>query len=95
MSRPPSTWRLLNLPCQGMARLASESLDRELILRERMALRLHLLYCAACRRYERQLRLLRFAMRRLATRLETDQPLPGPALPVEVRERIKRALREG
>jgi hypothetical protein len=94
MSRPPSIWRLLNLPCQGMARLASETLDRKLIPRERMALRLHLLYCTACRRYERQLRLLQLAMSRLARRLETDQPLPGPALPDEVRERIKRALKE-
>jgi hypothetical protein len=94
MSRVLSIWHLLNLPCQGMARLASESQDRDLALRERIALRLHLLYCAACRRYERQLRLLRCAMRRLATRLETDQAIPVPALPDEVRERIKRALRE-
>jgi hypothetical protein len=95
MSRVPSIWHLLNLPCQGMARLASESLDRDLVLRERVALRLHLLYCAACRRYERQLRLLRCAMQRLAKRLETDQPISAPLLPDEVRERIKRALKEG
>jgi hypothetical protein len=94
MSRVPSLWRLLNLPCQGMARLASESFDRDLILRERVTLRLHLAYCAPCRHYEGQLQLLRCAMRRLASRLESDQPLPGPGLPEEVRERIKRALKE-
>jgi predicted anti-sigma-YlaC factor YlaD len=93
MSRLQSLWHLLNLPCEGMSRLASESLDRELGRTERIALRSHLLYCVACRRYARQIRLLRTVLRRLAERLETNQPLPGPGLTDEMRERIKRTLR--
>jgi hypothetical protein len=88
-------WRLLNLPCEGMTRLASESLDRELGSLERSALRLHVLYCAACRRYVQQIALLRCSLRRLVARLETDDVLPGPDLPEDVRERIKRALGRG
>ena len=41
MSRPRSFWNLLNLPCEGMARLASDSLDRDLTRLERVALRSH------------------------------------------------------
>lgn len=94
MNRAKELWRILNLPCEGMARLASESLDRDLSRLERFPLRLHLIYCAACRRYLRQLRVLRDVMRRLATSLETGEPLPGPSLPREVRERIQDALRK-
>jgi hypothetical protein len=94
MSRLRTVWRLLNLPCREMSRLASESLDRDLGRLERAALRTHLLCCAACRRYLRQIVLVRRALRRLTSRLEDDQALPGPGLPDDVRARIKRALGE-
>ena len=92
MGRLRDVWRLLNLPCRGMNRLASESLDRDLGRAERIALRSHLLYCTPCRRYFRQIRRLGQALRRFADRLETAEPLPGPALPADIRERIKRRL---
>ena len=94
MSRPADLWRLLNLRCDGMTRLASESLDRDLTCLERLALRTHLLYCSACRRYTRQITLLRDAMRRLLGRLESGEPLPGPVLPDDLRERMKSVLRK-
>jgi predicted anti-sigma-YlaC factor YlaD len=93
MIRAPRIWHLLNLPCEEMARLLSESLDRDLSRLERFALKSHLLYCAACRRYARQLKEVRHALARLASRLETDDPLPGPGLPDDVRERITQALK--
>jgi len=93
MNRLQNIWHLLNLPCDGMTRLASESLDRDLNRLERVALRSHLLYCAGCRRYRRQLKLVKSALKRLATRLETDDPLPGPGLPADLRERIKGLLK--
>jgi predicted anti-sigma-YlaC factor YlaD len=93
MNRLRAIWRLLNMPCEGMSRLSSESLDRELGRLERFALRSHLLYCTACRRYRRQLELLRCAMRRLASDAESGDNSPGPGLPVDVRERIKQALK--
>lgn len=94
MSRLKVTWRFLNLPCREMTRLASEALDRDLGRTERFALRSHLLYCAACRRYARQIATLRSALRRLASHLEIEQPLPGPGLPADVRDRIKRAMED-
>jgi hypothetical protein len=93
MSRLKMLWHLLNLPCEGMCRLASESLDRDLGVVGWVALRSHLLYCAACCRFRRQIKLQRCAMRRLPRHMEDGEPLPGTGLPDEVRERIKRALR--
>jgi hypothetical protein len=95
MSLTADVWRLLNLPCDGMTRLASESLDRDLSRLERLALRSHLIYCSGCRQYARQVRLLSVAMRQLFARLESGEPLPGAGMPEDVRERIKHALREG
>ena len=93
MSRLKAFWRLLNLPCQGMCRLASESLDHDLGRLGRFALRSHLLYCTSCRRFERQIRFLRFPMRRFPGHVEDGEPLPGIDLPDEVRERIRLALK--
>jgi predicted anti-sigma-YlaC factor YlaD len=93
MSRWRGLWHLLNLPCEGMTRLASESLDRDLTRLERFALESHLLYCVACRRYARQLQVVRRALARLVSRLQTDDPLSGPGLPDVAREKIKQTLK--
>jgi len=92
MSRLRAAWRFVNLPCCEFSRLASEELDRDLDLLQRIALRSHLLYCLACRRNARQTALLRAALRKFARRLESGHELPGPGLPDDIRERIKRAL---
>jgi hypothetical protein len=93
VNRLKECWHLLKLPCEGMSRLASESLDRELTRPERAALKMHTLYCSACRRYLRQLKLINRAVRQLAARLERDDALPGADLPDDIREAIKRSLR--
>lgn len=51
--------------CKEVHRLVSEGMDRELSLVERTRMRLHLLVCAACTRFNGQMDLLRRAMRSL------------------------------
>lgn len=51
--------------CREIHRLTSESLDRELSLVERARTHVHLLVCTACRNFDRQMQLIRRAMRRL------------------------------
>ena len=93
MSRLKTIWRLLNLPCEGMTRLASESLDRDLAAwsgspcgrtcstaSPAAAICARSSSCGA-------------PCGGSPTHLETDEPLPGPGLPDDVRERIKRALK--
>ena len=78
------------LTCKDASRLISEGQERHLRLRERWGLRLHLWLCVNCRRFERQIHLLRRALRKLARRAETDTQ--GPDLSPEARERILAAL---
>ena len=51
------------LSCHDATRMMSEAQERRLGVLERVSLRLHLAICAACRRFDRQLPLLRRAMR--------------------------------
>jgi hypothetical protein len=71
-----------------MVPLMSESLDRQLSIRERLRLRLHLLVCVWCVRYLQQIKLLR--------RLSRDRPLAtgelSASLTVETQERIAKSL---
>lgn len=59
--------------CKEAAELASRALDTRLSWRATVQLRLHLVICAACRRYSAQLRIMRTAMRRLADKVGVDE----------------------
>ncbi len=54
------------LSCREVTRRASDYLDRELSLRQQLAIRLHLLLCASCRRLVHRLRLVAATLARLA-----------------------------
>lgn len=85
-------WLIKNTsPCQHVAELQSQALDRRLSWRERLDLRLHYLICLWCKRYEAQLRLLRRAVRRHA-HAERCAEAGGPALSTTARARIQQAL---
>lgn len=59
--------------CKEVHRLVSEGLDRNLSLIERARMRMHLLVCRACQNFERQMNLIRAAMRQI------EVPLDDPA----------------
>ena len=52
------------LSCRQATELMSQEQDRRLGLGERVALRLHVLICAGCNNYRRQMQVLREACRR-------------------------------
>ena len=77
--------------CREASRLQSDALDRPLSRFQRLGLRIHLVLCRWCRRYGKQIRLVRQAVR--------DQPegmneASTQTLAPQVRERIKRILRD-
>lgn len=83
------------LTCKDASHLISERQERALGFRERWALRLHLWICASCRRFERQIALLRQVLRLLGRRAEVglgDVALAAADLAPEARERIRQAL---
>ncbi len=81
------------LTCKDASHLLSEGQERPLGLQERWGLRLHLWMCVSCRRFERQLAMIRQAMRSLRGRAAAEAPDAG--LTPEAQERIRRALVEG
>ncbi len=54
---------LLFMPCNGVSGLVSESFDRDLTPLERVAVRSHRVYCAACRRYGKHIQAIRTMLR--------------------------------
>lgn len=59
--------------CKQITRLVSESMDRELTFAERLRMRFHLLMCAGCTNFAKQMKLLRAAARRFAGRQLPDE----------------------
>jgi hypothetical protein len=76
------------LSCHDVTQLLSESMDRSLPIGKRIGVRLHLLMCKFCARYERQLLLIRETARRLVATVEA----PGETLSEEAKERIRKSV---
>jgi hypothetical protein len=70
--------------CHDMTRLISESMERPLPLRKRLAMRAHYLICVWCERYRDQLKFMRKALR--------SCPERENRLSLDARKRLKRAL---
>jgi hypothetical protein len=86
-------WLLRTLqPCQAILPVMSESLERRLGLVERIKLRLHLLLCAWCARYLKQIELLRQAVSQIEFTSAEDKA-DYPKLTDEARQRISESLR--
>ncbi len=77
------------ISCRKATELVSKALDAPLSRRERLALRLHLWLCHRCRRYQRQLHLLR----RMVSRTSLEDWLPKAKLSPQARRRILKRLR--
>jgi predicted anti-sigma-YlaC factor YlaD len=57
------------IDCKHNTELLSQSYDRPITLRERIAMRMHLMMCRGCRNFEKQLTFLRKAARELPRKL--------------------------
>jgi len=80
-------------PCQEMVPLMSESLERRLGVLEQLQLKLHLMVCAWCARYLKQIKFLRQLVRQRTFAAATDTASPL-ALSVEARQRICRSMKD-
>ena len=75
--------RVLKMPCREHVVLLSRQLDTPLSRGEAFGLRLHILYCAGCRRFREHLRHLQSLGQTLAQQAQIE-----PGLPADVRERL-------
>lgn len=77
--------------CRDVSELVSQSMDQRLPLTKRMTIRLHVSMCSLCRRYEKQLRLLREGARHFA---DPEENTAQSSLSPEAAERLKKALED-
>ncbi len=77
--------------CRQVSRLQSRLLDESLAAHTRLGMKGHLLYCTWCRRYGRQLNLLRRSFRGDVEQLTNAAKF---SLPPEVRQKMKDFLRK-
>jgi predicted anti-sigma-YlaC factor YlaD len=77
------------LSCKQTSLLVSQSLDRRLRWRERMAVRMHLWICVYCRRFTQQLALIRRMMQPWQDQATAQSEV---ALSQAARERIAQQL---
>jgi len=78
---------LFGLSCQDITRLVSESMDHTLPYHQRVKIRIHLIMCKYCARFEKQIKLMRVVCR------QHIAPDAGATLSGEARGRILHALR--
>ena len=79
------------LTCKDTSRLISEGQERQLSLKERISLRLHVWMCNNCRRFEQQI----VAMRKIIQReWAKDTPPTNKRLSSEAQERIRQELKQ-
>jgi len=81
------------LSCRDVTQLISRSMDASLPVGKRIGVRVHLLICRFCARYEKQLLLIRETVRRVAAAEELPGGPSAEALSEEARGRIRQSLR--
>lgn len=74
--------------CKETSTLVTQSLDRRLNWRERIAMRIHLAVCENCTRFAQQMHLIR-------EWLTGEEETPQPGLSEEGRKRIAGKLQDG
>jgi hypothetical protein len=83
------------LNCRQVTRLVSQAMDAKLPWHQRLAIRIHLLYCIWCRRYAAQIQFLRKATKELAGGANPAGPEKFSSEAREqIRQRLAQALNE-
>ena len=88
---------IMTLTCDQAAELMSRAQEVKLSRPERWALSFHLLICRLCRKYNRQLKLLRAIMNKLAnssTYEDKVPPLMEPKQRKELQNRLSEKIRK-
>jgi anti-sigma factor RsiW len=83
---------MLQINCREASELISAAADGELPRRDRIALRIHLILCTACKRFAAQLSILRAAMSAMPRRWRGHWCDESAQLSSERRQAIKQLL---
>lgn len=75
--------------CKEITELVSTAVDGQLPLRKRLSIRWHVMMCSLCRRYEKQLHLLRKGIRHYA---DPEANVVEKTLSPAAKEKLEKAL---
>ena len=67
------------LSCKQASQIISQSLDKPLTMRERFALKLHLIICKYCKRFSQQVQTLRVALKQMISSIENNNTIELPS----------------
>ena len=67
------------LSCKQASKIISQSLDKPLTMRERFALKLHLIICKYCKRFSQQVQTLRVALKQMISSIENSNTIELPS----------------
>lgn len=81
--------------CQEVSLLTSRAMDEKISLKEQVGLKMHLLVCKWCRRYSKQVNLIRDIVRQQASRVKSTKSQTGANLSPGARDRIEKVLKDG
>ncbi len=80
--------------CEEVTRLKSDSMDSGLPLRQSLAIKFHMLFCQWCRKYGKQLDMIRDATRKFKAKINNIDNKPSIALSPNIKDRLKNLLKE-
>lgn len=83
---------ILTLKCEESTRLISQNFDADITRCEWMAVRMHALSCRSCRRFKKQILLLRDVLSQYSKSKALFASLKNITLPPEAKQRIQKAL---
>lgn len=82
----------LTPPCEDITYLISKSMDAELSFREKWQIRIHIIGCILCHRYQDQLRKIETAIKKSVHNFENDTTVKKDTLSPESYSRIKSSI---
>ena len=77
------------LICKDASQIISQSLDRQLTMWERFALKLHLLICKYCKQFSQQIVAIRVALKSSSSAIENDGSIKMPS---ETKRRLLQSI---
>lgn len=83
---------MLTPPCEDITRLISKSMDSKLTLRERIQVRIHILGCILCHRYQEQLMKIKKTLKKSVNAFQNDENEKKETLSPESYNRIKSSI---
>ena len=87
-------WLARRLPdCKTITPTISESIDRQISVREKITIKLHFITCDACSNYLKQVKFLRQAMQVQEKIFMDGKDISNSKMSAEAKARIKKALK--